>query len=321
MSFPCHYFWCMKKKIAVLLFHAFLCIHTNCLFAQPAIKADATAIAHLNKFRSDYVKGMTEGKPELIHSYYANDMRFLVEFHKTIMRKENALLYLKAFLSRFNIRSYTRSEIEILDIGEMVLEFGTYEMKIESKRLNRMHDLKGNYMNIWKKSGNNQLTLITDGWNYNHQVDIGDQLGFDEVPSVDVAHMAHVPINNNISFELAALNSLKESAITEHDAKIWARFYTDDAIIFSRRHGVYKGRKAIDEYLESHIKELPVFEKLDLRTDRIDDVGQYVIEYATNLAVWRVGDYSGVGTGKDVRIWRREPGGPLKIFRQIGMYD
>ena len=208
-----------------------------------------------------------------------------------------------------------------MDIGERVIEFGMFAMEIESKSLQKVYELKGNYLNIWKRTENTQLTLITDGWDYNHQVTIGEQLIFSEVPSVDVAHQAHIPVNNNISFELAALNSLLETSITEHDAKIWTQFYTDDAIVFSRRHGVYEGRKAIDEHLEAHVKELPIFEKLDLRTDRIDNLGQYVIEYATNLAVWRGGEFSGVGTGKDVRIWRREPGGPLKIFRQIGMYD
>ncbi len=35
----------------------------------------------------------------------------------------------------------------------------------------------------------------------------------------------------------------------------------------------------------------------------------------------RDGDWSGVFTGKDIRIWRREPDGTLRIFRNIAMYD
>lgn len=66
---------------------------------------------------------------------------------------------------------------------------------------------------------------------------------------------------------------------------------------------------------------MPIFEKLDIRNDRIDDLGKYVIEYASHIAVIRNGDYSGVGTGKDIRIWRREAGGSLKIFRHMAMYD
>jgi ketosteroid isomerase-like protein len=305
----------------IFLFVTLISTNVSNLLAQVNVKTDEKTTDYLKKFRLGYIKSMLDKKPEMIQVYYADDVRLMTEFQKTIMGKGNALMYYKAFLSRFDIKSCTRTEIEILDIGERVVEHGMFVMKIESKNLQKEHELKGNYLNIWKRLENAQLTLITDGWDYSHQVDIGEQLRFNEVQSVDVAHQAHLPINSNISFELAALNSLLEITITEHDAKIWSQFYTDDAIVFSRRHGSYEGRKAIDEHLEKHVKELPIFEKLDLRNDRIDDLGQYVIEYASNLAVWRGGEYSGVGTGKDVRIWRREPGGPLKIFRHIGMYD
>jgi hypothetical protein len=66
---------------------------------------------------------------------------------------------------------------------------------------------------------------------------------------------------------------------------------------------------------------MPIFEKLDVRNDRIDDLGNYVIEYASHIAIIRSGDFSGVSTGKDLAIWRREPNGALKIFRHITMYD
>jgi hypothetical protein len=46
-----------------------------------------------------------------------------------------------------------------------------------------------------------------------------------------------------------------------------------------------------------------------------------VIEYASHIAIIRDGEYSGVGTGKNIVIWRREKGGSLKIFRGIAMYD
>ncbi len=70
-----------------------------------------------------------------------------------------------------------------------------------------------------------------------------------------------------------------------------------------------------------HVKELPVFEELDIRNDRIDNLGTFVIEYASHIASWKNGDSSGVGLGKNIRIWRREADHSLKLFRAIGMYD
>ena len=114
-----------------------------------------------------------------------------------------------------------------------------------------------------------------------------------------------------------------ESVVVEHDPLIWSQFYTDDGLFcYSRNHPMYKEKNALDSFLVQHCRELPVFEKLDIRTDRIDQPGaNYVIEYASHIAVWRSGVYSGVALGKDLRIWRREKDGGLKIYRHIGMYD
>ena len=45
------------------------------------------------------------------------------------------------------------------------------------------------------------------------------------------------------------------------------------------------------------------------------------MEYASHVANRRSGDHSGVNTGKNLKIWRREADGSLKIFRSIDMYE
>jgi len=293
------------------------------LITPPALAqsgTDATIAIRLKQFREDYVKSQLEKKPELMQPYYADDIRLMVEFQRTVFGKSNVMLYHKAFTNQFIIQSYKREELEILDLGSMIVEHGTFYLKAKLKSNQREVELKGKYQNIWSQK-NNQWQLITEGWNYDHVIDFGDHLRFAEVPVVDIALQPHLPVNNSISFELAALNRLQEAVIAQHDSKIWSQFFTDDAILFSQRHTACKGRKAIDEYIEQHVKELPIFEKLDIRNDRIDDLGTYVIEYASHIATWRGGEYSGVGLGKDLRIWKREKNGALKIYRHIGMYD
>lgn len=311
----------MARSKALLIIVVFLFTKAACVSAQADLTADEKTLAYLKKFRADYVKSMLEKKPELIRSYYGDNARLMTEFVKTIVGKDNAMNYYKSFFAGFDFKSYTRDEIEILDIGPMVVEHGQFTAKVVAKSTGKEHELKGKYQNIWEQGENDKLLLITEGWNYNHQVDIGEQLRFKEVPVVDVALRPHLPINSNISFELAALNKLMEATISEHDAVIWSQFYSDNAILFSKGHPYNEGRKAIDEYIENHVKGLPVFEKLDIRNDRIDNLGTYVIEYASHIANWRSGEHSGVGLGKDLRIWRREKDGSLKIFRHIGMYD
>ncbi len=292
------------------------------IFAQQVnSKADEKTIAFLNTFKSDYIKSTLDKKPEAMQIYYNKNIRLMTEFQRTVIGSVNVVQYHKALSSRFTILTYDRERTEILDMGRMIAEQGMFTMKMVSKKTAREYVVNGKYLNIWEKTSTGSMLLITEGWNYNQQLDLRDQLRFDEVPVVDVALQPHLPINNNIRFNLAALNRLIEATVTQHDANIWSLIYADSSTLLAQGHDSYVGKKAIDGYLQMHVTELPVFEKLDIRNDRIDDLGKYVIEYASHIASWRGGEYSGVGVGKDLRIWRRESDGSLKIFRHIGMYD
>lgn len=308
-----------QAKFNLLLFlTTFIC---TVAFSQPDSKPEETFVAQLKKFRTDYVKSILDEKSETIISFCAEGIRLMPEFQKTMIGKNNALTYYKAFFNRFEILEYRRTEIEILDLGYQVAELGTFSMKMKLKSTGQNLDLNGKYQNFWKKVENDKLILITEAWNYDHRVEIPDQLKFQEIPQVNIAMESHLPINNNITFELAALNRLLEMAIVQYDAKLWSQFYSDDIKYVYSNNPIISGRKSMDEFLEEHVKQLPVFEKLDIRNDQIDDLGNYIIEYASHIAIIRHGDYSGVHTGKDIRIWRREKDCSLKTFRAIAMYD
>jgi ketosteroid isomerase-like protein len=295
-----------------------ICLCAANLLGQP--KADQKLAEQVRKFRTDYTKAILGKKPEDFQSYLHRNVRLMPEFQKTVVNKNNALLYFKSFLSRFDVTEYKHTELDILDLGSRVIETGTFSMKVKLKSKSTIHEVQGKYLDIWEKS-NGSLTLMTMGWNHNQRSEIDDQYRFDEVPAIQVAFQPRVVINSNISFELAALNKLHETAIIEHDDKVWSQFFTDDIVLLSNLHQMSIGKKAVNEYLTAHAKELPVFEKLDIRNDYIDHVGDYVIEYASHVANWKSGDASGVNTGKNIRLWRREPDHSLKIFRNIGMYD
>jgi ketosteroid isomerase-like protein len=291
-----------------------------CLFAQQSENPDRKTMEQLAKFRSEYTDSWLQQKPEMLMNYYSDHVTLMTEFQKTILGKRDVLAYYKAFFRHHVIKSYTREAFEWLDLGSMVVENGQFKLTGNAKSTQLEFQLNGKYMNIWKRE-NEKLELIMEGWNYNHPLRSDEQLRFSEVPVYDVALQAHLPVNSAIRFELAALNKLQESTITEHDDKIWAQFYTDDAIIFSQFNDLQQGKKEIAEYLSKHASDRPIFEKLDIRNNRIDDLGMYVIEYASHVAFWRRAERSGVNMGKDIRIWRREANGSLKIFRHMGMYD
>lgn len=311
----------MNMPVASLLCLLFFTCVNSSLYAQTNLQVDNKTAAFLEKFDSDYEQAILTHNPDLVSGYWADDVRLMPEYQKTMMGKENAELYLYAFADRFEISQYSRDKLEMLDLGSRIVEFGTFTMKATNKATGEESEMPGKYGMIWTKQEDGELRLITEAWNYNLQVDSPEQLIFDEVPIVNVALEAHVPVNNNISFELAAINRFTEDFITQHDDHLWSQLYGKNGMLMYSNHPIYSGKEEIEAFLSEHVKGLPVFEKLDIRTDRIDRLGNFVIEYSSHIAIIKNGDWSGVATGKNIVIWKREPDHSLKIFRGIAMYD
>lgn len=310
----------MKKLNFVICL--LLSIEGSNLLAQSTLTPDNNILEYLRDFREKTISAMTDSNPEILESFYADSLRMMPELQKTLLGKANAAAYNRAFLERFEVKNYKRSVIEISDLGEQILEIGEISMTLSLKSSGQEFEIKGNYFDLWKKLPNGDLSLITQCWNYHeYYAELHPHLAFDQPPGVHIALLPNVNITDNISFELTAYNRLLDATVTEHDANAWARYYADDAMLIPNYHRPLQGKEEISQYIETHVKELPVFQELDIRTDRIDNLGAFIVEYASHIASWKNGNSSGVGLGKNIRIWRREPDHTLKLFRSIAMYD
>ncbi|WP_299212531.1 nuclear transport factor 2 family protein [uncultured Aquimarina sp.] len=290
------------------------------IIAQTESIAKESIEVYLNKFIADYTKGMRGANPKLFEEYYDEDIRLMPAFQKTLLGKENASIYHKAFFDRFDILEYKRENLETLDLGSQLSVLGTFTMKVRLKNTEKIEELNGKYIDIWKKE-NSKLSLISQIWNYNHHTDLTEQLKFDNIPGTVLAYQGHLPVDNDIRFELAALNQFMEEFISHGDYKIWSQLYANDVLAMFSYKPIYRDKKSLDKFLKAHVAELPIFEKLDIRNNHIDDLGTYIVNYASHIANWRNDQYSGISTGKGIKIWRREPNGSLKIVRQIATYD
>lgn len=312
----------MAKTICTSIVGMFLILSAAALGAAPsdvAVTREQRAI--LDSFRTAQVRAYLEANPDALLQYLADDVRLMPAYQKTVLGKADAATYYRAFLKRFEVTAYDRQPIEMADLGQRVTEIGRFTITLQIKGQAESHALAGKYMDIWRKSSGGKLMLETVGWNHDQLPKIADQLRFAEVPAVHMALQPRLPVTAGTGLEIAALTKLQESVISQHDGKTWTLFFADDAIRLANHGPVVSGRKAMDEYTVEHAKHLPVFEKLDLRTDRIDDLGRYVIEYTTGVVVWKMGEYSGVNLGKGIHVWRRDDAGALKVWRAISMYD
>jgi len=299
------------NKTTLLILTALLTISAN---------AQTDPRSQLQKFRTDFLASMLNGNTSFM-TWADDDVRLMPEFGMSVITRANSVKYYEAFHKRFDITSFSRNESETLDMGNYVAEWGTFAMKLTIKNTSKDYDLPGKYMDLWMKDASGKLSLVCQAWNYSQGVDFADQLRFNEVPVVNIALSAHSPVMDRISFELAGLNEVMESTIIQHDAHQWKMFYDNDGNFLYSNSPVYQGREALDKFIDEHVRGLPIFEKLDIRNDKIIDLGTYVIEYASHTAFVRGDNWSGTGTGKDLRVWRRGTDCSLRIFRHIAMYD
>jgi ketosteroid isomerase-like protein len=312
----------MKPTTIYWLLIAVLSLAIINVYGQASTQPTDNTLLVLRKFRQDYCKSLLGKKVDPLQAYYSDNIRLMPPFQKTIIGRNNATAYYRAFADRFDIRAITRNEMEVLDVGSQIMETGVITMQLVMKSNGKEYVLAGKYLNLWEELENGGVRLITEAWNYDQYYgEVHDQLRFEEIPSMHAALQPNVLVNNSISFELAALNRLLDAAVTQHDASTWSLYYTDDSMLLASYYPALKGKKAIDDYIHEHVKELPIFEELDIRNDHIDNLGAFVIEYASHIASWKNGDSSGVSFGKNIRVWRREPDHSLKLFRSIGMYD
>jgi len=306
------------RWLLVAAVSAILLTRPRVIVASPA---SAAHLAALHLHRTNLVQGLLSGSAELLSVASSDTVRLITESQPTVIGPANVETFYRAFLNRFSVRGCTRTETGVFDLGRRVVEIGHFTEQLVLKQSGQIFNLNGNYLDAWEKLSDGRLQLVTAAWNYDAAPPDGDLLRFPEVPSVRTAFQPRVTVNSNLSFELAALCRLIETAVTQHDANVWSRCYADDAVLLANNSAGAVGRKAVDNYIAAHCRELPVFEQLDIRNDRIEELDGYVFEYASHVASWRNGDSSGVSTGKNLRIWRREPDHALKIFLQIGAYD
>lgn len=291
--------------------------------ASAAQTLSSASAARMAEFQSAYAQAWMDGRLEPMLSHYAEQIRLMPEYHPTTFGRAHARAYFEALLQRFDVRTYAREPLQTFDLGSRIVQVGVFQTSI-ARRGGEEHQIHGKYIDIWEVGRDGTLMIATHGWNFDRYPSIAEELRFTGVPSVRTAFQPRVRVEDNLSFELAARNALQEAALIQRDDRIWAQFYADDALLLPNHAAAVQGRAKIDAYLSEHSKALSVFEKLDVRNDRIDRIdpqGRYVIDYASHVANWRNGDSSGVNTGKNVRIWRREPDGTLKMICQIGMYD
>lgn len=288
---------------------------------DPAPPASPADVSFLQSYRERQVAAMRSGDASFVAPAAAGDIRLMTEAQPTVIGAANASAYFRALFSRWSVADYARTPAGDYSLGSHLVEVGRFAARLTRKADGAAWSGNGKYLELWTRRADGTPALAASIWNYDTVPPDGDSMRFAEVPATRTALVRRAPVDSDVTFELAALGRLLESAVTAHDDVLWSRFYDDQALLLPNNGPWCGGKGAIDAYLADHCRQLPVFEKLDIRNDHVVPDGDFVFEFASHVASWRAGDSSGVSTGKNLRIWRREPDHALKIIFQISAYD
>lgn len=306
------------------LLHLFWVIIASLITAPYALSvptASPDIMSTLRSVRATRIQSVLDGNAGPLVAPCTESTRLMTEGLPTVIGTANIDAYYRALFARFTVAAYTREHVQVWNLAPRVAEFGRFTLKLTPKEGGQELTLHGKYLDLWHSDPRGGLRLVVTAWNFDSALPDSNVFRLDSVPSVRMALQPRVPLDSDLNVELAAYGLLMQQALIEHNAALWSRFYADDAVLLPNNAPIAMGHAAIRSYLEAHSRELPTFDALDMRNDRIETVGQYIYEFASHTAHWRNGADSGVSTGKNLRIWRRDPDRGLKMILQMSAYD
>lgn len=244
-------------------------------------------------------------------SYYSDDVISMCEYQPTMYGISDISIYYREIFQRQHIRSFQRTAEEFITLKGTVIEIGTFK-----KELTDADTRNGKYWNIWAINPDGSIKLKGEVIGYFHPVKDPQTL------TVKLQHIGQSNSNKDVPLELRAYSALNADYVRLKDGNLRSDFYTTDAKYMPSQEPTVSGLNDIRPYMVEHsVRGNITFDSLDLFTTHYEYSPGYVLEYSEVRVKWTSATTTGRTQGKGVRIWKRQPDGSIKIFRQIGTHD
>jgi ketosteroid isomerase-like protein len=304
------------KATSFLSILLFVC---NIVFGQS--KSNERFKNRLEIINKQISQAFIDKKIEVLVKQFTKDAVCMPEFQPTMKGKEAIKEYYTELLSRRQVILFNKTISETISLTNNIVEIGTFTATYQSNE-GQKTTVNGKYFNIWMLQTNGDLKLKAESFGYVHNIDnpafhlvkISKEYSKYTFPSSP-------PSNNGLSFQLKALNTLMEKSVRERDGYLRAAFFTSDAIFMPFADSPKVGMKSITEHLTAYNSYPVTIDTISIYNEYFEDCNHYVIEYPRFYVKWHTADNSGAGSGKGIRIWRREKNCSLKLYREIGIHD
>src|SRR5258708_6856824 len=142
--------------------------------------------SQIEAINSQIAKAYFDKNFETIISYYNNDATCMPEYHKTLYNKSDISKYFQQWFLATKSNNYNRTIYDIENIKDYLIEIGTFKNDF-IKADNDSFVYKGKYLRFWKIEKNKTLTIISDIWGANEDLDRS------KFPSIENKESAIIP--------------------------------------------------------------------------------------------------------------------------------
>lgn len=281
-----------------------------------------TTLSDLDTYRATYVRSMVREQAEQIITMYGPQSRVMPEYQETGIGPAAAEAYYAAYFDRFDVQSFEKTVVETMDFEKIIVEIGTFEIEQQERSTSKQHRWAGAYFDVWERDARGQMTLVSQAWNYDEAYDRLRELAHFEVDqSTPAQRLPGIPIKDRRMYEVRALREMGRRTMMSGQPHLSPLIYADDAMYSPHDAPMMWGIGNIRSFLKDYSAFWPPFEFVDTSTDRIDFLGDHIVEHMSYNLRWIGEDQTGVSTGKGIRVWKRSDEGLLQSYRQISMHD
>jgi ketosteroid isomerase-like protein len=258
---------------------------------------------------------------ETIINQFDKDAICMPELQPTMKGRDAIKECYAEILNRRQITLFNKTIVETIQLKNNIAEIGRFNISYNNVD-GQTTTLNGKYFNIWTLQNNGDLKLKAESFGYFHNIDNPTL----HLVTISKEHSSYTfpqpsPSTNGLSFQLKALNTLMEKSVQTRDGNLRADFFTDDAIFMPFADSSKVGIKSIRTHLIAYNSYPVKIDTISIYNEYFEDCGNFVIEYPRFYVKWHTSDNSGIGTGKGIRIWKREKNCSLKLYREIGIHD
>jgi len=254
--------------------------------------------------------------------YYLPNAISMPEYQPTLEGADAIRKYYEAIFDRQNVTRFERQIQEVFELEDTIVELGSFQLEYTDAKGGEAWLREGKYWNVWARQPDRSLKIKAETWGYFQPVKAPAALVVEIPPAA--ARLSSPKLDaqgENLRFELHALNALMREAVLNRDASLRLGFFAPDAVFMphadSNKSGIEQIQKHLIEYNAGNV----VIDAARIETFEFERAGEYTLEYPRFHVKWHVPELSGVSAGKGIRLWKRQPGGTLKIFREIATHD